>query len=757
VHDSRPRPLRVVLAALLTLALLPAALSPGREAESQSPPPAAVDAPADVPAADATQQPSPAPLMLDAPPEPLPPDRRRTEAEEDHVEALARFAAARSLEAKRQYAAALRDYQRAARYDPRSQAAADAAVRLAAQLDRLDEAVRYAARVQKPSTLSSLLWMRLGIYLTRKDDWSRAARMYENALAARSDASPTVGDVAIRLELGRLDYLLEDYRKAAEYFARVREALKNPESSGLDEAARRDLLGKPGAMYALFGTCFLRAGRTDEAVAAFEESDRAEPNKGLLGYNLAQVEAKSGKPAEALDRLQTYFDEHLATEGVAPYSLLSDLLKDLGKQDELVARLEKLRAGDGENVPLSYFLAEAYHKAGRLDQAEPLYRTLVQKTPTITGFRALVEICRQARRPEDLFDVLGEAAVNGVAPESFGEEGSSIAQDADLVRTLIEIARKRHEESPDQLGYGPRLATALLALEAGQFETAGQLFDWAVQADRDRASETFLTWGLGLLSKQQYGTAAGVFQRGIDEKALAGDSPVVHFYLSGALELAGRTEEALAAARKAIQLDPDSPRFQSRLAWILYRNDRHQEAADAYARLIEKFDPEFASSEVRQVVRESRMVLSNLAVLDHDLPLAERWLQEVLDEFPDDVGAMNDLGYLWADRNVHLQRAQRMIREAVEADPGNAAYRDSLGWVLYRLGQYPEALAELEKAVASENPPDPEILDHLGDVYLAAGQPDKAREAWSQAARAFEQDKNAERAKTVQEKLKGNP
>ena len=58
---------------------------------------------------------------------------------------------------------------------------------------------------------------------------------------------------------------------------------------------------------------------------------------------------------------------------------------------------------------------------------------------------------------------------------------------------------------------------------------------------------------------------------------------------------------------------------------------------------------------------------------------------------------MNNLGYLWADENKRLGRAEKMIREAVAAEPDNAAYRDSLGWVLFRLGKYPQAVAELKR------------------------------------------------------------
>ena len=704
-------------------------------------------------AIDVDEKLTPGPLLLDDPLEPLPPDRRRTEADEDRVEALARFSAGRAMERQGQFARALRHYQRALRYDPEAESVVSAVVRLAIQLDRQDEAVRACQKVQNAQALNSLYWMKLGIHLVKKGNWEQAAGMYEKGLAAREEGQPTVADVALTLESGRLYHLLEQYPKAADAFARVLEALENPQQSGLDEAARGELLGDTASTYLLMGSSFFHCDRIDEAVAAFEAAGRAGASKGLLGYSLAQVEAHTGKPAEALAKLETYFQEHLASEGVAPYRLLAQILEDLKKDDELVQRLEKLHAEDGENVPLGYFLAETYHKAEQLDKAESLYRSLVAKTPAVTGYRSLVAIYRQTNRPDALLDVLGEAAAKGVTAESLAEEGHPITDDADLVRTLIETARKRHQEAPDQFGHGLRLAVALLALDAGEIDAASEFFDLTLQADADRASETLLTWGLGLLDREQYAMAAGVFQRGVERETAPDDETVLYYYLSGALEMDDRTEEALAAARKAAELNPDSPRFKSRVAWILYRNDRRQEAAEAYTELVEKSDSDFSSAVVRQVVRESRLVLSNLAVLADNIPEAERRLEEVLDEFPDDVAALNDLGYLWADQNVRLERAHRMVRQAVEADPQNAAYRDSLGWALYRLGRVEEALVELEKAAPAEDEPDAEILDHLGDVYHAANQPERAKDAWQRAVRAFEKSEQAEKAKTVQEKL----
>jgi Flp pilus assembly protein TadD len=141
--------------------------------------------------------------------------------------------------------------------------------------------------------------------------------------------------------------------------------------------------------------------------------------------------------------------------------------------------------------------------------------------------------------------------------------------------------------------------------------------------------------------------------------------------------------------------------------------------------------------------------------LSKRLPQAEEWLEQVLDEFPDDVGASNDLGYLWADENKHLERAERMIRKAVDAEPKDKAYRDSLGWVLFRLGRYPEALAELQMAATAE-PADGVVLDHLGDVYEKLNRRDDAVGAWRKAVDVLRKQNEAERLESVEKKIQKN-
>ncbi len=187
---------------------------------------------------------------------------------------------------------------------------------------------------------------------------------------------------------------------------------------------------------------------------------------------------------------------------------------------------------------------------------------------------------------------------------------------------------------------------------------------------------------------------------------------------------------------------------------MLYFGKRNDEALKAYRELIDKFDADHDSAETREVMHEARLALSNLCAMKGENTQAEEWLEEVLDEFPNDESAMNDLGYLWADANKNLGRARRMIRAAVDAEPGNMAYRDSLGWVLFRQGKYAEAVAELEKAAADKDP-DGAVLDHLGDAYQKAGRHDKAVAAWRKAVALLRKEKETEKAKLVEKKIMG--
>jgi tetratricopeptide (TPR) repeat protein len=103
-------------------------------------------------------------------------------------------------------------------------------------------------------------------------------------------------------------------------------------------------------------------------------------------------------------------------------------------------------------------------------------------------------------------------------------------------------------------------------------------------------------------------------------------------------------------------------------------------------------------------------------------------------ERPQDPSITNALGYTLADHKRELPRAEQLIRSALATEPDNPALLDSLGWVLYRRGQYNAALPQLERAFRLLH--DGDVGAHWGEALWAAGQKDAARTTWERALAA---------------------
>lgn len=124
--------------------------------------------------------------------------------------------------------------------------------------------------------------------------------------------------------------------------------------------------------------------------------------------------------------------------------------------------------------------------------------------------------------------------------------------------------------------------------------------------------------------------------------------------------------------------------------------------------------------------------------------ITEQLLQEVVALDPHHAAANNDLGYTWADEGRNLDKAEALVRVAVEAEPDNQSYLDSMAWVEYKRGKFAEARDFLDRAIGPANRPDPVVLDHLGDVLYRLNQPEAAVKQWKRSLQRLEES-NMER------------
>ena len=198
----------------------------------------------------------------------------------------------------------------------------------------------------------------------------------------------------------------------------------------------------------------------------------------------------------------------------------------------------------------------------------------------------------------------------------------------------------------------------------------------------------------------------------------------------------GRADEAALELRKLLDGKSDRETYIS-LAQVYEKGKNYDEMAKA----IDAADKLSTTNDEKESISFMRGAMyEKLKKYD----AAETEFRKVLELNPKNASALNYLGYMFADRNIRLAEAQELIGKAVEYDPNNGAYLDSLGWVYYRLGKLEEAESNLRMALEKFSK-DPTIHDHLGDVYARQGRLKEAITHWQNSLHEWDSASPSER------------
>jgi tetratricopeptide (TPR) repeat protein len=158
-------------------------------------------------------------------------------------------------------------------------------------------------------------------------------------------------------------------------------------------------------------------------------------------------------------------------------------------------------------------------------------------------------------------------------------------------------------------------------------------------------------------------------------------------------------------------------------AQLLREAKNYQESYELLNRALEK-QPDNVD-----LLYDSAMAAEKLDRID----VVETNLRKLITLKPDHAQAYNALGYTLADRTDRLKEAKGYIEKALKLSPDDPFILDSMGWVLYRLGDQKEALGYLQRAYSLR--PDPEIAAHIGEVMWTRGQQQDAEKIWRDASR----------------------
>ena len=204
------------------------------------------------------------------------------------------------------------------------------------------------------------------------------------------------------------------------------------------------------------------------------------------------------------------------------------------------------------------------------------------------------------------------------------------------------------------------------------------------------------------------------------------------------------TEKSFAILNKLHKLYPENINLSRSIAELFYKSENFDKS-------IEYYDLIFSKIEKIEFKHWPLFYSSGIALeRGKKWERAEKQFLMALKFVPDNPQVLNYLGYSWIDQGININAAMEMIVKAAEQRPSDGYIIDSLGWAFYQIGQYEEAVINLEKAV--ELTSDSIIIDHLGDALFYSGRKIEAVFQWK---RALEFEPSEEMTNKIKEKIEG--
>ncbi|HHQ42631.1 MAG TPA: tetratricopeptide repeat protein [Chromatiales bacterium] len=477
------------------------------------------------------------------------------------------------------------------------------------------------------------------------------------------------------------------------------------------EAARRSRSPSVAARAARIA---IYARRQAEAIEAAERWVALAPDDLDARQTLAILYVRAGRTDEALGQLRRV----LAAGGEGAFDTVAAVLAREKDRERALAVMDRLRHEAAERPQAHLAYARLALHAGRPEAALGATAEALRLRPgwvqaLLVRARALVLLDRRDEALAELAQATRERPKDwrlGLAHARMLVE----ARRFDEARAAFRRLDALRPDQPDVLH-----ALGLLAIEARDWEAARRNLE-RLYALGKRTDESAYFLGSIAETRKRYEEALrwfGRVQRG-------------EYRLDARVRIArvrarmGDVDGARALL-KALRLR--NPALTVRLflaeGEILSDVGRHAEALALYTRALERLPDNAELLYARALVAEK---------LDR-LDMVEADLRRILAKDPDNVHALNALGYTLADRTDRYQEALGYIQRALELRPDNPAIIDSMGWVQYRLGNHERALEYLRRAY--ELSQDPEIAAHLGEVLWVMGDRPAARKVWESALR----------------------
>ncbi len=489
-----------------------------------------------------------------------------------------------------------------------------------------------------------------------------------------------------------------------------------------------------------------------DARLAYEKALEVDPDNEDALTGIALIYSEMGDNQKAADALRRANDKNPSQRGLLA---LAGVYEQMRQYDFAAETLKKaLDLNPPNATELKTALAQDYFAANRLNEALAVYQELIMEDASDSqSYLRMSQIYRQQRDYEKAHQISAKALSvdpqnmeirynEAVIYEAEGKTDKAIQ----AVKDILASTSKRNYSQQDRKGrIGLLEGLAAIQRNADQTEQAAESFRQVMELEPDLApqvtAEIIETYRTGKMFSKAEQEADAAVKKYPQERVLIETRARL-------LADVGKVDEAANSVKKLMDGKNDRQTYLV-LAEVYDKGKKFSDegkALDAAEKLSQADDD-------KMVVWFQRG-----AMYEHmkNVEAAEAEFRKVLKIDPENAGAMNYVGYMLADRNMRLDEALKLIQRAVDKEPENGAYLDSLGWVFYRLGRYSEAEDVLRRAV-EKTPKDPTVHDHFAETLLKQNKVKEAVDQLQASVREWEtssaSDRDAQEEGKVKSKL----
>lgn len=482
------------------------------------------------------------------------------------------------------------------------------------------------------------------------------------------------GDPNGHFELARL---LADKKNLQDAITQVEEAVAlNPGNS----------------WYRLFAAdLYQYAGRYNDAIKIYEHLIADEPDNIDHYYQLANLFLSAEKYNDAI-RIYNQIETKIGvTEEISLQKQKIFLLqKDYNEAEDEVRSLIKAFPGETKYMAI---LAELYMALNKQDKAFELYQQILATDPDDPYIHmTLADFYRKQGNKEKAFEELKLGFANPSLDIdtkvaillSFYNINQVFDELKDEAETLAAILISTHPNNPK--GYS---IAGDLFVQDQKYKEARDVFDKAVELD----SSKYLIW----------------------EEILRLDVMLEDY------------DHLLKYGKTAVELFPEQPGAYIMNGIAMFQKKQFTEALDQFNRALTLLVSD------NDIIAQVYMHLGDTYHALNNPEESDKAYEKSLQYKSDNVYVLNNYAYYLSVRNKELDKAERMAKKAVTAEPENPSFQDTYGWIMFKLGKYNEAKEWIGKALNDPEGPSGEVLEHYGDTLYKLGDEAGAMEYWLKA------------------------